>query len=100
MVLLAASLVIKSTIFFSDLLNFGGLSIRSFGDLSLLFLGECDNKKSENESISGFDFKGSFDKRLPFSDELTKLISGHIESIERSSTESSFNIFDAKFNLS
>jgi len=84
----------------SDLLDLGMLSVRCLSDLSGLSSGEGDNIDSQNIAISCLDFTVDFNKGLPLSKIRTKLISGHIQTMEVSQTGSSLDFLNAESDFS
>ena len=63
---------------FTDGLHLAVPSIRSFGELFLLFLGERVHKHSHHESINSLNIYEDVDERMPLTDELAQFVSGHV----------------------
>ncbi len=86
--------------FFPD--DFDGLSLGVTGlaDLVGVLLGESDHEHSHHESVQGFNLAHGFDQRLPLADEVAQFVTGHVHSVERSTTETAFNVFNLKLHFS
>jgi len=71
---------------FSDLLSNGlnllMLGITGLSELAGLSSSESSDENSKDVAIIGFNFAVNVNEGLPFSNELAKLISGHIHSME------------------
>ena len=75
------------------------LCITGLFELVVLWFGEGDAEHADNVSIGGTAVNGCLDNGLTLLDERTKLVTGHVHSMEVEETVESLNILDTKLNL-
>jgi len=84
----------------SNGLNLLLLSVTGLSGLSGLFTSEGSDEHSQDVAVHSLDFVVDINQSLPFSDELTELVSGHIHGVEVGQAVLSLDVFDGKLDLS
>lgn len=97
---LLSSLLQNISCFLSDCLDLTLIGITSLSELFSLFLSESIHKYSHHKTILSLNIYKDINQCVPFSNELTYLVSSHIQSMETGSTELAFNIFNLQFDFS
>jgi len=85
---------------FSDGLDLLMLSVTGLSGLSGLSTSESNDEDSENIAVLGLYFTVSINESLPLSDELAKLVSGHVHSMEVGKAGLTLDVFNAELDLS
>jgi len=77
----------------ADILDLLRLSVGSFLDLVLSFLGEADAEKAKSVGVAGFHIHASLDHGLPLLNHGPGLVRGEVHSVEVGETITSLDIF-------
>ena len=76
------------------------LGVTGLADLVSILFGEPDHEYSHDGSVQGLHLTDSFDQGLPLADEVAQFVTGHVQTIERGTAETAFNVFHLKFHFS
>jgi len=84
----------------SDGLHLRVVGVTGLGKLLSLFQSECVQKHSHDKPVLSLHVHKDIDQGVPFSDKLTSLVPGHVQSVETGSTEFALNVLHLQFNFS